>query len=227
MDGYWKAYCELNGKTIEEATQFILGISQGAEKSLWYFHPFGSKGKGPHIHGLLLNWSEGIDDTFRGRLKAFFNIKGKQLGVSNNFKKGTPMDENSIHKYITYMSKGIYDPFVNKGFDKDYLDARKAMWVGDTPDQEGSKDPVEKTTVKSKITQYGMAQLAKAQYMEEYPESYIRDNGYEAHKLVKIVIKVLKDNQKLAHKIQVRNIVQDIEAEIDPVRYVNDIVKML
>lgn len=225
MDGFWKAYFELNGKTLEETTTFLLRISEGTTRAVWFYHPSSKKGKAPHIHGLFENWNGGIDDTFRNKIKAFFLVKGKQLGVSNNFDKGKAMTKDNYHKYITYMSKGVYDPLVVYKWDKDEIDARKQMWVGENANDNANE--VEIVKVKSRISQYGIAQLAKAQYMEEYTESYIRDNGYESHKLVKIVIKVLKDNQRLAHKIQVRNIVQDIEAEIDPVRYVNDIVKML
>lgn len=227
MDGHWKAYFELNGKSVEDTTAFLLELSKGASRYAWYYHPNGRKGKGPHIHGWLYDWPK-TAETLRNAGKAFFGLTQKhQFGISNKYDKGKVMSDDSYLKYIQYMTKGKFEPLCYNGIDKEILDARKQIANETYPEQVDNENEVITRTKTSRITQYQIARIAQSQFMEEYPEDYIRDNGYNANKLVNVVIDVLKNNHKLAHKMQVRNIVQDIQADIDRTKYVSDIVKML
>lgn len=227
MDGHWKAYFELNGKSVEDTTAFLLELSKGATRYAWYYHPNGRQGKGPHIHGWLYGWPK-TAETLRNAGKAFFGLTQKhQFGISNKYDKGKVMSEDSYLKYIQYMTKGKFEPLCYYGIDKETLDARKQIANETYPEQVDNANEVIMRTKTSRITQYQIARIAQSQFMDEYPEDYIRDNGYNANKLVNVVIDVLKNNHKLAHKMQVRNIVQDIQADIDRTKYVSDIVKML
>ena len=60
-------------------------------------------------------------------------LKGAgQLSFKATFKDGgkcVDIDEESIPKYITYMSKGKYDPKYNKGFTDENIQRYKSLWI--------------------------------------------------------------------------------------------------
>lgn len=213
MDGYWKAYCELNGKSIEDTTKFILELSKGADAYVWYYHPSGKRGKGPHIHGLLLNWQRS-DDTFRSRLKAFFNIKGGQLGISNTYERGKKMSEDTVPTYIGYMSKGVYEPLCYYGISKESLDSRKQIANAMYP-QSQEDSTTSNVVVRTKIerkSEYDF-QLEAEELLWNADTQYAnvsKEDIYDA------VIKVLAKHKRLAHYRRVANICQAIRARIHP-----------
>lgn len=222
MDGYWKVYCELNGKTVEETTQYLLELSKGADKYVWYYHPHGKRGKGPHIHGLLHNWQRS-DDTFRSRLKAFFNIKGAQLGVSNTYERGTKMSEDTVMVYIGYMSKGSYEPLCYHGISKESLDSRKAIALALYPPADNGEQEV--INIKAKVdrkTEYDY-QLEAEQIL------WNADNGYanvSKEDIYDAVVKVLDNHKRLAHYRRVANICQAIRARLHPADAKHVVLKM-
>lgn len=213
MDGYWKAYCELNGKTIEETTEFLLELSKGADEYVWYYHPCGKRGKGPHIHGLLHNWQRS-DDTFRSRLKAFFNIKGAQLGVSNTYERGKKMSEDTVPTYIGYMSKGMFDPLCYYGISKESLDSRKQIALTMYPP--ANEEKVENTIVREKVDR-------KTEYDFQMEAEELLWNAETGHDnvskddILDAVVNVLAKHKRLAHYRRVANICQAIMLRIHPV----------
>ena len=85
---------------------------------------------------------------------------------------------------------------------------------------------IEKKT--TRVTQYQIAELAQSVYMEEHKESFQIMNGSMCvRKLIRIVIKLLKQNKILAYKRLVANICQHIRASLDPDRFVEEIYSMV
>lgn len=222
MEGYWKVY--FCSKGIDYLA-FLEEISNDCDKALWYFHPGGKKDSNrPHIHGLVINYSKS-DDTLRKKIKDNFPVDAKkqEFAISNSFSRGVKMSELFYQKYITYMSKGIYDPVYNKGFTIQEVEVFKSLWI--FPD-EGTQpaniviEPKEK--VIKKLTLFQIARAAQCEYLAIYKEIDINIS-----KLIYIVIRLLKENRILAHKMTVRNIIQDIIADLDAEEFVSAVYKMV
>lgn len=231
MNGPWKIYFEEAG-VPDTAVELIKRISRESSKSVWYRHPNGKRGKGPHYHGLVFDYAKS-DDTCREWIKEALNIKGSQLGVSNKLPKemgGAKMTEELTPRYVTYMSKGKFEPVYKNGYDDMEIAVLRNQWVD--YDNANANDNasananvmvcyVEKDN-KNKITQYVLARMVHSRYLDE-----VGVDNVEVGKLVKITIKVLKENKKLAHKRMVANIVQDVLADVNFEEYSRQIISML
>jgi len=226
MDGPWKVYFRLNEQPLEEAIRFI--NEETRTKSIWYFHPNGVTA-GPHIHALI--WDhEQTAETLRNKIKKRFNLVNKtHYGISNKYERGTLMTEETVPTYISYMSKGQYDPIFMKDYDNEYANERKREWKPPTTVRiSGDLTVITKGEVKTKrITQFTIAREAQSIYVDKWTMEWIRDNGMEVRKLAKIVIELLKANGMLAHKRLVANIIQDIQADLSPTRFLDSIENMV
>lgn len=217
MDGYWKVYFETKGKPYEE---FVKELSKETSKCIWYYHPNGKAGKGPHVHGLVFNWRKS-DDTLRNYLKKEFNLDGtkQEFAVSSTYKKGTKMTELTVPGYISYMTKGKYNPIVMKDYEQDYIDKLKSEWVDPTV---RVNEVITLTKEKSKITEFDL-QL-EAEDLLWGPNDH--DKLISKEDIYDTVIKVLKKHRKLAHYRRVANICQAIYARFHPVDARHAVLKM-
>lgn len=217
MDGYWKVYFEFNNKDYK---QFIDRISQDTSISIWYEHPNGKRGKGPHIHGLIKDYKKS-DDTFRNYLKKEFNIKGSQLGVSNTFAKGVKMSELTVAGYLSYMSKGKYDPVFNKGYDHAFIDKCKSEWV-DNDKTNLVQEVTIITKTKERLTEFDLQMEAEDLLWgdNEHDKSVSKSEIYDA------VVNILRKHKRLAHYRRVANLCQAIFARSHPVECKSTVLKM-
>lgn len=107
------------------------------EKMLCYEHP--DDPKNIHCHFLLVGVRDSTDTLKRDYKLHGLELKGPgqvSFKLSFKLKDGTNIciTEATIPKYITYMSKGKYDPKYNKGYDPEILELYKKAWV-DHPKQ--------------------------------------------------------------------------------------------
>jgi len=121
----------------------LLALFDLTEYVAVYEHPADEKVRRTHIHGLLMN-CERKEDTLREK---FFKPHWKgQYQLATTYKNKdneiVPVDEG----YISYMSKGKYDPEYVKGFTKERLAELKAAWI----DMPQVADPVVDTTAPEK-----------------------------------------------------------------------------
>lgn len=101
-----------------------------ADKVLMYEHP---EDGNIHCHFLL----EGVYctvETLKNAYKSLgIQLRGPgQVSFKTSYKAGpTTIDisEQTKGRYITYMTKGKYDPSYNKGYDPEYLEVCKAAWT--------------------------------------------------------------------------------------------------
>jgi len=220
MEGYYKVYFETKHKTYAELLEKITEDAKGA---VWYYHPRGKKDADrPHIHGLLLDYKK-TDDTLRKLIKKEFELtKTSEFGISNTFKRGTKMSEYTYPGYITYMTKGIYDPEQPiKHFTLSECELGKSLFKVVTPETKIVIEPREK--VQKKLTQWQISREAEIRYLQRYPEH----DDLELIDLCHIIIEVLNENHTLSHKTVVRNIAQDIMASRDPARFVREVLKII
>jgi len=102
------------------------------EKVLCYEHV--EKRENIHCHLLLEGVYDSIDTLKRLMRTHGVDLKGAgQLSFKTKFKLSdgsshTITDENK-GRYITYMSKGKYDPMYNKGYEPSYILACKQAWT--------------------------------------------------------------------------------------------------
>lgn len=108
VDGSW-----------HDVSSAMLLISDRCQKAVYYEHP-ATGSKCIHIHGLIWGYSQ-KEDTLRNRLKAI--TKGSYEASQNQRKKGPPVDE----KFISYMSKGKYDPAFVKGWSAEEIESYKSV----------------------------------------------------------------------------------------------------
>lgn len=93
-------------------------LYEDCEKVIVYEHPPDDEVKRLHIHGLCIGYKY-KDDTLRKHFKG----KYEYALTFKNKKTGGPVDET----YITYMSKGEYDPLYVKNFHDDEIQLGKSL----------------------------------------------------------------------------------------------------
>lgn len=219
MDGPWKVFFEVGNGQYNE---LIKELSDSVQKSIWYYHPNGKHGKGPHIHGLIYDWPK-TDETCRNLIKKKLNLSTQgTFAVSNRYERGTKMNDMFVKKYITYMSKGKFDPIFQKGYDNEYVNECKSEWV----DNVSVNTQVVITEKKPRMTMFVIAQLAEAEYLSEIGISE-QCQEYRVTRMIKIVAKLLKNNKMLCHKRTVANIVQHIQESIDPAVFYKNVYAMV
>ena len=90
------------------------------EKLLVYQHT-GSQTELVHCHALIVNLR-----VTKERLKQLSVVPGRPLNGNQDWSFKTAKE--TTDKYVTYMSKGQYDPLYVMGFELDYLNRMKAEW---------------------------------------------------------------------------------------------------
>lgn len=226
MEGYWKVYFLTQHKDYDNICERLAKVS---DRAIFYLHPGGKKhADRPHIHGLLVNCGK-TAKTVREWLRTEFGLKvnGGEYAVSSEFEwngKKTKMTDMHYPRYITYMSKGQYDPVYTKDFSKEETDMAKFVWV--EPEKDVPKtiviEPREK--VIKKLTQWQLAREAEIEYLIQYPDEIIEN--YCPRKMAQIIITLCQKNKILTHKILVRNILQDVQAVVRPDSFVDQVVFM-
>jgi len=102
------------------------------DKILCYEHD--ERHENIHCHLLLEGVSCSID-TLKGDMRQHgIDLKGAgQLSFKTKFKlrDGTVVNITDANKgrYVTYMSKGKYDPKYNKGYEPDWIALQKSHWI--------------------------------------------------------------------------------------------------
>lgn len=210
MDGPWKIYFETKG---EPYLEFIQELSKDIKKCIWYFHPDGKQGKGPHIHALVYDYPR-TDETMRNYIKKKFNLDGtkQEFAVSNKYERGTVMTEQFTPKYISYMTKGKFDPILMKGYQDAEIQSFKEAWI--EPKVQVLNIEVVKT-IKPKITRYALAQNVLASYIDNDIENWGPDDNKE---LIKRCVDICNANRVLPHYRCVAEIAQAVKLNLDPAR---------
>lgn len=231
MDGPWKIYFEEAGDA-DASVRLIEKITAISSKAVWYRHPNGDKGKGPHYHGLVYDFSKRAD-TCREWIKEALHLDGtkQQFGVSDKLPKslgGKKITDEVTPRYITYMTKGKFDVVNSKGYDEMELAVLRNAWVdyrGANANASANANVMviyQEKEKKDKITQYMLARMAHSRYVDE-----VGADDINVASLIKIVIRVLKEHKKLAYKRVVANICQDILADINFEEYTRQILSMV
>lgn len=115
-----------------DASGVVLRIAEQSESIIVYEHSEGCER--PHIHALILGLKRGYD-TVVGWMKSICPSRSdRSLGTSYG-KEKKPLDLG----FISYMSKGKYDPVYVKGITDDDIAERKGQGYY----KEGSKDIVQ------------------------------------------------------------------------------------
>lgn len=226
MDGPWKVYFETKDYDTAYYTKFVEEFSKNSRKAIWYFHPTGRDGrKGPHIHGLVFDFKYS-DDTARNRIKEAFNVKGSELGLSNNHKKGEKMQEETVDRYITYMTKGQYEPVYMLGYSQEDANRYRSEWKSDNVIRvNGDLTVVTKGDVKrTRINQVAIARMVIARYNDQLK---VDDADHEMKKLALLTRDILRENGMSCNYRQVANILQDIQAELNPRYWLTKILSMV
>ena len=102
-----------------------------AEKLLCYEHP---EENNQHCHFLLVGVRVTVE-TLKGHYRRHgLELRGAgQVSFKTTFKNRTgvvlAIDDETIPKYITYMSKGKYDPSYNKGYEPEFIEQCKSAWI--------------------------------------------------------------------------------------------------
>lgn len=107
----------------------LLKLIDLTEKVAIYEHPADEKVANTHIHGLLMTCSR-KEDTLREK---FFkkHWKGKYQ-LATTYKDQDDNVQPVNEGYVSYMSKGKFEPSFVKGFTTDKISELKAKWVNHT-----------------------------------------------------------------------------------------------
>lgn len=220
MEGYWKLRFDIVDDT--DYKTFLETLCADSDRAVFYYHPDGkTDGKCPHIHGLLYNYKY-IDDTLRKNVKRNFNLTSStSCSVSNTFKRGTKMTELLYPRYITYMSKGKYEPVSSKGFSKEETDLAKFLWVEPKEEKLQNIIIVPREKVKPKLTQYNCTKEAYTRYLIDTQDD--SDNP-DWMAIGEKCIEVLHENGKMAPQVLVCNMLQDIESDINRTAFLRKVL---
>lgn len=226
MDGPWKVYFRINDQPIEETVKFLQSTIKN--KSLWYFHPNGAQA-GPHIHGILWDHDQ-TAETLRNKIKKFFHLDNKtHYGISNKYDRGQVMTEDSSHVYISYMTKGQFDPVYNVNYDDQYVNERKREWKQPTTIRiSGDLEVITTGEVKkTRITQYSIAREAEEQYMEEEDPVKMAEEGLKLRKLERIVVNLFNKYKMKIPAKTCADVISDICARLAPNYYHSQVKRFL
>lgn len=116
-------------RSYEQCAAYVAKISLLCEKMLVYEH-VGTATEKVHVHMMLI----GVrcdkktikDNASKGTALATLKGNGDWSWKTEDKKYGKVTD--SV-EYITYMTKGKFDPKYNKGYSKEELDHAKSLWV--------------------------------------------------------------------------------------------------
>lgn len=225
MDGPWKVYFRIGAKSIEETVIFL--SNETSTKSIWYFHPNGVKA-GPHVHGLLWNHAT-TAETFRNKIKKYFNLTNKtDYGLSNKYERGTLMTEETCHGYVTYMSKGKYDPILMKDYDIEYANVRKSEWKEPRSVHiSGDLEVVVHGEVKTKrITMFALANEAEDMYLDKYPNTDLME-PLKVKELEQCVLAVCRKYSKACPPRTCADLMGDICSRLAPNHYHSQVKRYL
>lgn len=122
----------------------VLGAwSSKCERILAYEHVETGK---IHSHLLIMGCSQSTENLKNIARQNGLSLKGNgewsfKTGYTDKVGKvKIELTENTKDKYVTYMSKGMYEPYYNKGYETKYLEDMKKEWV--SPDPNKSKDAI-------------------------------------------------------------------------------------
>jgi len=226
MDGPWKVYFELNGKTDDDVVKFLQ--ENVDTRSIWYIHPSG-KVKGPHCHGLVYDHRQ-TAETFRNKIKKYFNLVTQgSFAISNKYERGTVMADGHTRKYITYMSKGKYDPIMNIGYDQDNVNTMRSEWREPTSVHiSGDLTVITSGEVKSKrITTFTITQEVKGIYMDTHDSAHMLLNGLVIKDIEKIVVDTCHKYSKNCPPRLCADIIGDICSQLAPNHYHSQVKRYL
>lgn len=195
----------------DELRIFMQSVAEVCEKFIVYRHPK-EETERDHIHALLYKTtlSEKVArDWCHIKLKLEKSNKNYSVGTTYG-KKKVKISEHNYKPYISYMSKGQWEPLYNKGFPDDEIDGLRRAFSPESTVVNLSQ-PIEKIEKRVKLTQFQIAREALILYEATYGDE---DTDY--YKLGKIVVQVLRKNGSLAHYTVVANIMQDIQSERFP-----------
>lgn len=194
-------------RSFQEFFPAVQSIADVVEKSLIYEHVDASR---VHIHMLLVGCTVSTD-TLKNYIK-------KELGVVNSRDWSFKTAKEEYGNYVKYMSKGVYIPKFNKGFEESYVEEWKNKWV---------VNKVEKVERKSKQTEYDLQIM-----IEEllWPMNCRNENGempkVSKDDILKATMEVLNREKKFAFYQRVARLCQAVRWRFHPTECEKMIFKM-
>lgn len=203
-------------RSYQDISGSIIKMAELSDKSVWYEHPTDDFVSRTHVHGLLLS-SSIKTDTVKNWIK-------KELGVtefnksdwafSNSFALKTGgkilITLDNYTKYITYMSKGIYDPKYNKGFSEDFIIGCKNGWV--EPVKQPQLTPegkiswvVKETPKEKKLREWELLKFLDDKCKRELNNIWDRDMA------IPIIVNGLNEQKHCLSKFKVKEWVEKVQ----------------
>lgn len=118
-------------RSYAELIRVFSNWTEVSDQVLVYEHPAGisrrtNKTQKEHCHVLIQGCTIG-DEALKKRIKNIIQLSG------NGDWSWSKANYEGKEKYITYMSKGQYQPKYNKGYDPGELEELRGKWVEPTP----------------------------------------------------------------------------------------------
>ena len=197
----------------------ITKASDLSEQSVWYEHPADEDVSRTHVHGLLL-CSSIKTDTVKNWIKkelAVTEFSKYDWAFATSFKTKDKRDikitKDNYERYVTYMTKGRFEPVFYKAFTKESIEDCKALWVdykAPTVIHHGEATH-EKTR---RTTTFDMEEEVLNEYMFTYPEEF-KNKIIKLQPLYKMVKDVLKRNRKGRYNLNITRMVESLVSEIN------------
>jgi len=217
-----RAYNDISGLLIEWSEQ--------CEQFWVYQHDADDKIATTHCHIFALNSkrdAEGLKKLVSWKRMKFSGNKDSSF---KSYNKIHDIEHQGWYDYIKYMSKGNLDPVYYKGEHAlEIATESKSHWENNSQEQSPQEKPLIQDKKTKRVTQFDIARLAQSMYMEKYTEEVMGKSYLEFNvaKLVKIVTSLLKCNRMTSNYRVVAGIIQDIQVELDPDRYLKKILSMV
>lgn len=197
----------------DEVISFMQSVADKCDKFIVYRHPK-EEAEREHIHALLYATTlscKVLRDWCHTKLK--LEKSNANYSVGETYGKNIKISELTYPPYISYMSKGKYEPIYSKGFPDEEIDAFRQSYRCESTIVNTNR-PIEQVEKKSKLTQYQIAKEASIRYLETYGEAEL-----DYRRLAEIITKLLHENRSLAHYHIVANIIQDVQSEYEPDKF--------
>lgn len=213
----YKLRAHIDTISPDKLIQFIDNLSEKCQKLIVYRHPK-EEAEREHIHALMVGCSI-TEKTIRERINKELQLakSNKNYSVGSTYGNNVKITELTYPTYISYMSKGLYSPEYNKGFETDYVENLKQSYKPFTK-EEPVKYQIEKITPVKKKTQFEISYESEIRYLQQYQNEDI--NWYDMYYIVK---EVCKENKTRSDDNTIAYIIQDIQSRLAPEKQWNRI----
>lgn len=184
-----------------ELKTFLNKLEERCDKMVFYQHDESTRVSRTHIHGLIVNCQVSTD-TLKNWIKA-------DVGAVNKT-DWSFVTKDVNEQFITYMTKGVLEPVMVKGYSEEEINKFRSAWV----------EKPKKTNV---LTQFKVvsekpetARQRQTDLLQPVIDHFLTDpNGARGRAVIQQILKVIREKKIIAGRYKIRDYYDYVMANIN------------